>query len=30
MPLDYDIIDDVTYHDVEWLEDKHRLFGQSD
>jgi len=30
MPLDYDIIDDVTYHDVEWLEDQHKLFSQSD
>ena len=30
MPLEYDIIDDVTYHDVEWLEDHHRLFGQGD
>ena len=30
LPLEFDIIVDVTYHDVEWLEDQHRLFEQGD
>jgi hypothetical protein len=29
-PLEYDIIDDVTYHDVAWLEDHHKLFNRDD
>ena len=28
LPLTYDIRDDVTYHDVDWLEDHHRLFDR--
>jgi hypothetical protein len=27
LPLEYDIQDDVTYHEIEWLEDHHRLFN---
>lgn len=26
LPLEYDIQDDVTYHEVEWLNNHHRLF----
>ena len=26
LPLEYDIQDDVTYHEVEWLENHHQLF----
>jgi hypothetical protein len=26
LPLEYDIHDDVTYHEIEWLENHHRLF----
>ena len=27
LPLEYDIQDDVTHHEIEWLEDHHRLFN---
>ncbi len=27
LPLAYDIQNDVTYHEIEWLEDHHCLFG---
>ena len=26
LPLEYDIQDDVTYHEIEWLENHHQLF----
>ena len=26
LPLEYDIQNDVTYHEIEWLDDHHRLF----
>ncbi|RRJ28697.1 hypothetical protein [Halocatena pleomorpha] len=29
-PLEYDISDDVTYRDVEWLKDYHKLFTRED
>jgi hypothetical protein len=28
MPLEYDLIDDVSYHDVEWVEAHTRLFNR--
>lgn len=30
LPLEVDIIDDVSYYDVAWLEDHHRLFNRED
>jgi hypothetical protein len=27
LPLEYDIRDDVMYHEIEWLENHHRLFN---
>jgi hypothetical protein len=29
LSLEYDIQDDVTYHEVEWLENHHRLFDST-
>ena len=29
LPLEYDIQDNVTYHEVEWLEKHHRLFDST-
>ena len=26
LPLEYDIQNDVTYHEIEWLDERHRLF----
>lgn len=30
LPLEYDIQEDVTYHEVEWIDDQHKLFGTND
>jgi hypothetical protein len=29
LPLEYDIQDDVTYHEIEWLENHHHLFDRT-
>lgn len=30
LPLEYDIQEDVTYHEVEWIDDQHKLFDTDD